>query len=93
MFNLIFIVYSLYREGLPKSTIEAMAIGRPILTTNAPGCDDTVEEGVNGFKVEAGDVDAISKKLKELIEDKALRIKMGKNQENFSKKIYFEQSH
>ena len=77
-----------YREGLPKSTIEAMAIGRPILTTNAPGCDDTVEEGVNGFKVEAGDVDAISKKLKELIEDKALRIKMGKkSRELFEKKF------
>ena len=77
-----------YREGLPKSIIEAMAIGRPILTTNAPGCDDTVEEGFNGFKVRVGDAQAISKKLKELIENKALRLKMGKkSRELFEKKF------
>ena len=77
-----------YREGLPKSIIEAMAIGRPIITTNAPGCDDTVEEGFNGFKVRVGDAQAISKKLKELIENKALRLKMGKkSRELFEKKF------
>ena len=68
-----------YREGLPKSTIEAMAIGRPILTTNAPGCDDTVKEGFNGYKVKVGDSKELSKKLEELIENKELRIQMGKN--------------
>ena len=68
-----------YREGLPKSTIEAMAIGRPILTTTAPGCDDTVQEGFNGYKVKAGDSKSLSKKLQELIENKELRIQMGKN--------------
>ena len=40
-----------YREGKPRSTQEAMAMGRPIVTTDAPGCRDTVEEGVNGFLV------------------------------------------
>ena len=68
-----------YREGLPKSTIEAMAIGRPILTTTAPGCDDTVQEGFNGYKVKAGDSMSLSKKLQILIENKELRIQMGKN--------------
>ena len=68
-----------YREGLPKSTIEAMAIGRPILTTTAPGCDDTVQEGFNGYKVNVGDSTSLSKKLQELIENKKLRIQMGKN--------------
>ena len=68
-----------YREGLPKSTIEAMAIGRPIITTTAPGCDDTVKEGFNGYKVKAGDSKELSKKLEELIENKELRIQMGKN--------------
>ena len=68
-----------YREGLPKSTIEAMAIGRPIITTNAPGCDDTVKEGFNGYKVKVGDSKELSKKLQELIENKELRIQMGKN--------------
>lgn len=68
-----------YREGLPKSIIEAMAIGRPIITTTAPGCDDTVKEGLNGYKVKAGDSKELSKKLEELIENKELRIQMGKN--------------
>ena len=51
-------------------------------------CDDTVEEGFNGFKVRVGDAQAISKKLKELIENKALRLKMGKkSRELFEKKF------
>ena len=78
-----------YREGLPKSTIEAMAIGRPIITTNAPGCEDTVSEGVNGFKVNIKDHLTLSEKLKILIEDETLRIQMGKKsreifEENFT---------
>ena len=68
-----------YREGLPKSTIEAMAIGRPIITTTAPGCDDTVEDGFNGYKVKAGDIEGLSKKLQTLTENEQLRIQMGKN--------------
>ena len=67
-----------YREGLPKSTIEAMAIGRPIITTNAPGCEDTVSEGVNGYKVDIKDYKTLSEKLRILIEDQPLRIQMGK---------------
>jgi len=78
-----------YREGLPKSTLEAMAIGRPIITTNAPGCEDTVSEGVNGFKVNIKDHLTLSEKLKILIEDEPLRVQMGKKsreifEENFT---------
>src|SRR5690606_30973703 len=40
-----------YREGVPRSTQEAMAMGRPVITTDAPGCRETVEHGVNGFLV------------------------------------------
>lgn len=75
-----------FREGIPKSIIEAMAIGRPILTTEAPGCEDTVIEGVNGFKVPVGNTKALSEKLKILIEDESLRNKMGKK----SRKIFEE---
>tara|TARA_R110002012_G_scaffold64971_5_gene170594 strand:+ start:3004 stop:4116 length:1113 start_codon:yes stop_codon:yes gene_type:complete len=41
-----------YREGTPRSVLEAMSMGRPIITSDAPGCRETVEEGVNGFLVE-----------------------------------------
>lgn len=41
-----------YREGTPRAVLEAMSIGRPIITCDAPGCRETVEDGVNGFLVE-----------------------------------------
>ena len=63
-----------------------MAIGRPIITTTAPGCNDTVEEGFNGYKVKVGDIKGLSKKLQELIENKELRVKMGKN----SRKLFLK---
>src|SRR5690606_29911566 len=40
-----------YREGFPRSTQEAMAIGRAVITTDAPGCRETVVDGVNGYLV------------------------------------------
>lgn len=52
-----------YREGLPLSTQEAMAIGRPIITTDVPGCRDTVVDGVNGFLVEKWNPQALAEKM------------------------------
>ncbi|NYT84344.1 glycosyltransferase family 4 protein [Pollutimonas harenae] len=49
-----------YREGVPLSTQEAMAMGRPVITTDVPGCRQTVEEGVNGYIVPVCDVDALA---------------------------------
>lgn len=69
---------SYYMEGLPKSLIEACAIGRPIITTQSIGCKDTVDDSVNGFLIHPKDVDALTEKLKILIDDAELRQKMGK---------------
>lgn len=77
-----------YREGLPTSIVEAMAIGRPIITTNAPGCDDTVIEGYNGFKIPVANVELLTQKLQLLIEDDDLRIEMGKNSRSFFEKEF-----
>lgn len=52
-----------YREGVPRSTQEAMAIGRPIITTDVPGCRDTVIDGVNGFLVPKWDVNTLVDKI------------------------------
>lgn len=73
----IFAFPSYYMEGLPKSLIEACAIGRPIVTTNNIGCRAVVEDGLNGYLVPIKDSSALADKLKTLIDDKALRIKMG----------------
>jgi glycosyltransferase involved in cell wall biosynthesis len=69
---------SYYMEGLPKSLIEATAIGRPIITTCSIGCKDTVDDGVNGFLIPTKDVDALTEKLHILIDEAALRQRMGR---------------
>ena len=69
---------SYYMEGLPKSLIEACAIGRPIITTQAIGCKDTVDDCVNGFLIPPKDVDALASKLRVLIDNPEMRQKMGK---------------
>lgn len=69
---------SYYMEGLPKSLIEATAIGRPIITTKSIGCKDTVDDGVNGFLIAPKEVEPLVEKLRLLIDDAALRLKMGK---------------
>jgi glycosyltransferase involved in cell wall biosynthesis len=66
-----------YREGLPKSLIEAMAIGRPIVTTDAIGCRECVDDGVNGFKVPVKDYMQLSDKIKLLLLNENLRLTMG----------------
>jgi glycosyltransferase involved in cell wall biosynthesis len=69
---------SYYREGVPKSLIDACAVGKPIVTTCSIGCKDVVEDGVNGFLVPVRDSEALAEKLRILIEDKSLRVRMGK---------------
>lgn len=64
----VFVLPSYYREGVPRSTQEAMAIGRPIITTDVPGCRETVVDGVNGFLVEKWDPKALAEKMIYFIE-------------------------
>ena len=68
-----------YREGLPISTLEAMAIGRPIITTNAVGCKDTIIDAYNGFVVAIGDANDIADKVIKLMSDRDKIIHYGKN--------------
>ena len=79
---------SYYMEGLPKSLIEANAIGRPIITSNSVGCRDAVVDGYNGFLIEPKDVDALTEKLDLLIANKDLRIRMGKNAREYAEKYF-----
>ena len=57
-----------YREGVPRSTQEAMATGRAIITTDVPGCRETVVDGVNGFLVPKWDPEALAEKMIYFIE-------------------------
>lgn len=66
-----------YREGLPKSLLEAAACGLPIVTTDAPGCREVVRDGVNGLLVPVRDAAALAAALRKLIDDTELRRRMG----------------
>lgn len=86
---------SYYMEGLPKSLIEADAIGRPVITSNSVGCKEAVIDGYNGFLIPIKDVDALVEKLDILLGDASLRQKMGRNsrkyaEENFSIDVVIE---
>jgi glycosyltransferase involved in cell wall biosynthesis len=66
-----------YREGVPRSTQEAMAMGLPVITTNVPGCRETVDHGVNGLLVPVRDVPALAASMLHLIERPELIPAMG----------------
>ncbi len=66
-----------YREGLPKSLIEAAACGRPVVTTDVPGCRDVIEPDVSGLLVPARDARALADAVGRLAADEGLRVRMG----------------
>jgi glycosyltransferase involved in cell wall biosynthesis len=66
-----------YREGLPMSVLEAMSCGLPIITTDVPGCRETVENGINGYLVEQKNTESLVDGLRKLLSDPVSRIKMG----------------
>lgn len=66
-----------YREGTPRTVLEAMAMGRAVITTDAPGCRATVRDGDNGLLVPVKSVDALVAAMSRFIENPGLAAKMG----------------
>lgn len=86
-----------YREGLPKALLEAMACGRPIVTTDVPGCREAVQQGENGLIVPAKAVEALAKAIEGLIVAPSLWVSMGKRgremgETEFSSEIICEET-
>ncbi len=77
-----------YREGTPRTVLEAMAMGRPIITTDAPGCRETVVDGDNGFLVPVRSVDALVEAMLKFIEDPTLAPRMGKRSREIAEEKY-----
>ena len=73
----VYVLPSYYREGVPRSTQEAMAMGRPVITTDAPGCRETVIHGENGFLVPVRDAATLAERMLHFIEQPALVRTMG----------------
>jgi len=72
------VVLPSYREGTPRSLLEAAAMAKPIITTQTVGCREVVDEGINGLLVPVKDAKALAEAMIRLIRDPALRERMGK---------------
>jgi glycosyltransferase involved in cell wall biosynthesis len=87
---------SYYREGVPKTLLEAAAMGRPIITTDSVGCREVVDDGVNGYLVRPRDVEDLAEKMIRMIELlPSERIAMGaagraKMEQEFDEKIVID---
>lgn len=90
------VVLPSYREGLPTVLAEACAMGLPIITTDAVGCRECVDEGVNGYKVPVKSVKELIGKIKILILSEEKRIEFGKKsrikaEKDFDQKLIVEE--
>lgn len=74
----VFVLPSYYPEGVPRATLEAMATGRPIITTDSPGCRETVIDGINGFLVSPKDAAALADKMIYMIKNPNVAEQMAK---------------
>jgi N,N'-diacetylbacillosaminyl-diphospho-undecaprenol alpha-1,3-N-acetylgalactosaminyltransferase len=73
----VFVLPSYYREGVPRSLLEAMAMELPLVTTDNVGCREVVQDGLNGFKVPVRDPGALASAIGTLVADPELRLGMG----------------
>lgn len=77
-----------YREGTPKANLEAMASGRAVITTDAPGCRETVRDGENGFLVPVRSVDAIFEKMEWSLDHPEEVAAMGRKGREMAEQIF-----
>lgn len=73
----VYVLPSRYREGIPRTNLEALAMGKPIITTDMPGCRETVVPLRNGFMITPGDTDALVTAMDAFLMDRALAGRMG----------------
>jgi len=77
-----------YREGTPRSVLEAMSMGRAIITTDAPGCRETVRVEDNGLLVPIGSVDELAKAMLRFVENEELVLRMGQRSREIAEEKY-----
>jgi len=84
----VYVLPSYYREGVPRSTQEAMAMGRAVITTDTPGCRETVINGVNGFLIPVRDVKELAASMLYFIESPELIKSMGKESRRLAEELF-----
>ncbi len=81
----VFVLPSYYREGIPRSILEALSVGRPIITTNSVGCRETVLDEKNGFLIEPRNIEELVDKMEYCIKNKEQLKEMGKSSYEYCK--------
>ncbi|EBC3947188.1 glycosyltransferase family 4 protein [Salmonella enterica subsp. enterica] len=84
----VFVLPTSYREGVPRVIQEAMAIGRPVITTNVPGCKDIINDGINGFLVPPFESELLVKKMIYFIDNRSKILEMGLSGRLFAEKNF-----
>ncbi len=84
----VFVLPSYYREGVPRSTQEALAVGRAVITTDMPGCRQTVQHGVNGFLIPPHDQAALEAAMMQFIAKPELIEVMGAKSRELAEKHF-----
>ncbi|WP_178988424.1 glycosyltransferase family 4 protein [Winogradskyella schleiferi] len=84
----VFVLPSYYREGLPRTTLEACACGNPIITTDSVGCRESVKEGINGFLIEPQDLEALVKPMEYFINNPEKIREMGINSRKYAEERF-----
>ncbi|KRP50560.1 glycosyltransferase family 4 protein [Pseudomonas poae] len=77
-----------YREGTPRTVLEAMAMGRAVITTDAPGCRETVVDGVNGFLIPVKNVDKLTAAMLKFAENPHLVSTLGRKSRELAELKY-----
>ncbi len=72
-----------YREGTPRTVLEAMSMGRAVITTDVPGCRETVIDGASGYLIPSQDIESLVVAMTRFIEDKSLIESMGKRSHRY----------
>jgi len=84
----VYVLPSYYPEGTPRTVLEAMSMGRPVITTDAPGCRETVIDGKNGFLVPVRDVNALADRMEYFIKNPEMIVSMGKESRRIAVEKY-----
>ncbi|WP_373476766.1 glycosyltransferase family 4 protein [Sphingorhabdus sp.] len=84
----VFVLPSYYREGLPRTILEALATGRAVITTDMPGCRDPIEAGVNGLIVPPQNADALASAMQSFLENPEQAQEMGDKSRAIAEAVY-----
>lgn len=84
----VFVLPSRYREGTPRTALEALAIGRPVITTDVPGCRTTVVDQRNGFLITPGSPEALERALSRFLDEPELMVPMAQESLRLAKERF-----